>query len=43
MEEIIRRVWAVLEGELDEECVTLEEVELVRDLIDEVVSNRVYH
>jgi hypothetical protein len=43
MEEIVRRVWAVLEGELDEKWVTLEEVEMVRDLIDEVVSNRVYH
>jgi hypothetical protein len=43
MEEIVRRVWAVLEGELDEKWVTLEEIEMVRDLIDEVVSNRVYH
>jgi hypothetical protein len=43
MEEIVRRVWAVLEGELDEKWVTLEEVEMVRDLIDEVVANRVYH
>jgi hypothetical protein len=43
MEEIVRRVWAVLEGELDEKWVTLEEIQMVRDLIDEVVSNRVYH
>jgi hypothetical protein len=43
MEEIVRRVWAVLEGELDEKWVTLEEIEMVRDLIDEVVANRVYH
>jgi hypothetical protein len=43
MEEVIRRVWAVIEGELDEKWVTLEEVQMVADLIDETIANRVIH
>ena len=43
MEDIIRRVWAVIEGELDEKWVTLEEVQMVADLIDETIANRVIH
>jgi hypothetical protein len=43
MDEVIRRVWAVIEGELDEKWVTLEEVQMVADLIDETIANRVIH
>ena len=42
-EEVIQRVWAVLEGELDEKYVTLEELNYVRELMEEVIKSRVYH
>ena len=42
-EEVIQRVWAVLEGELDEKYVTLEELEFFRELMNDVISSRVLH
>ena len=42
-EEDIKRIWAVVQGELSQEYVTLEELELFRELMDDVVSSRVLH
>jgi hypothetical protein len=39
----IKRIWAVVQGELGEEFVTLEELQLFRELMDDVVAARVLH
>ena len=39
----IKRIWAVVQGELSEEFVTLEELEMFRELMDDVVAARVLH